>query len=177
MSIFASRLRCSSLVSGLLAAALLCSGCAASFGPSANVGFGVDLDRPEMRQFAVASGMTEVERDVRIASGPPDRREVTPVLMWTGIGVGTVAAGASVGFGIAGYVAKNQLADGYAGGGLNGEQRDDLITKGERRNNLAVATASIAVIGYALAVVSAAVDWNRCGPLAKKKRHCREAGR
>lgn len=169
----------SPLTAVLVAGSLVTTGCAGLLGPSpsAQVGTGVavDLTRPEMRDFHVASAMTEVERDGRIdAGGQPERKPVTPALFWTGIGIGSVASAAAIGFGVAGFVTKNQLADGYSEDGLTEGERDDLVARGEAMNALTITAVSVAVLGFGLSVISAGVDWNRCGPLATKKRRCRE---
>jgi hypothetical protein len=167
------------LLAGLTAAALVSTGCAGlggASGPGAGVGAGVaavDLDRPEMRQFAVAN-MTELERDVRIETGDRKYEGLTPALFWTGITVGTATTAGAIVFGVLGFTTKKQLNSGYEGDGLTLDERDRLVSKGEGYNTAAVALTTVAVISYALAIVTYGVDWNRCGPLVRKskKRHC-----
>ncbi len=157
------------------AGALLVSGCAGITSPSA--ASHVDLDSPAMRRFAVAN-MTDMERDVRLETGSrKGGKEVTPALFWTGITAGTVGAIGGIAFGAAGYVTKTRLNDAYYDGtGLTGDEHDRLIKNGETFNTLAIAFTALSVVGYALAVVTYGVDWNRCGPLVAKKRRCKELG-
>ncbi|EDM77063.1 hypothetical protein PPSIR1_19509 [Plesiocystis pacifica SIR-1] len=159
------------LSAALVSMASTSGGCALlGEGASAGTATAVDLDAPVLDGFAVAS-MTDLERDVRIETGKPDRKPVTPITFWTGIGLGAAMSAASIGFGVAGYVAKNDLADAYAGdASLTEEQRDDLVSRGEAYNTTAATTAAFAAMGFAMALVSYAVDWNRCGPLVSGKR-------
>jgi hypothetical protein len=161
------------LLAGLTATMLVSSGCVGlgSGSPSATVGL-VDLDRPEMQGFAVAS-MTDIERDVRLETTDKRREKLTPALFWSGIALGTVGAVGGIAFGTAGYLNKRELTDGYASG-ITMDDRDALVSRGQTFNSLAVAMSTIAVLGYALAIVTYGVDWNRCGPLVIKneKRRC-----
>ncbi|MFO7567849.1 MAG: hypothetical protein R6X02_34735 [Enhygromyxa sp.] len=138
----------------------------------------VDLDSPAMRDFPVAA-MTDMERDVRLETGTRRNQPLTPALFWTGIGVGTLGAVGGITFGVMGFVAKNQLNDAYYDGGGTGltvAERDRLVNNGELYNGLAIGMTALSVLGYALAIVSYGVDWNRCGPLVEKKRRCKELG-
>ncbi len=166
-----------SLSASLTAGALLVSvaGCAGISSPGA--ASHVDLEAPVMRQFAVAN-MTDMERDVRIETGSrSNKKQVTPALFWSGIGLGTLGAVGGLGFGVAGYVTKNRLNDGYYdGSGLTVAEQEELIRNGELFNTLALTFTALSVIGYAVAIVAYGVDWNRCGPLAENKRRCRELG-
>ncbi|PRQ01194.1 hypothetical protein [Enhygromyxa salina] len=166
---------CQAVFAGLTALTLVASGCAGLVSPGGAGLHAVDLDRPEMQQFSVAS-MTQLERDVRIETGDRDRPKLTPALFWTGIIVGTAGAVGSVSFGVAGFVTKNQLKTGYQDDGLTVEDRDALVNRGEAFNTAAMATAAAAVLGYALSIVTYGVDWNRCGPLVHKRRRCKELG-
>jgi hypothetical protein len=152
------------LLSALVAAALASSGCALT---SSTAAF-VDIDRPELSQFAVAA-MTDMERDVRLETGSRDKGEkLTPALFWTGIGVGTATSVGAIAFGVVGFVTKNQLSDGYEGDGLTEGDRDQLVSRGQAANSVSVALTTVAVISYALSIVTYGVDWNRCGPLVRK---------
>jgi len=162
-----------------LTAALVSTGCAGltTARTDAVALSAIDLDRPEMRQFAVAS-TTDLERDVRIeTSGDKRRREkLTPALFWTGIVLGAAGTAGSIGFGVAGSVTRNQLSDGYGGDGLTVDDRDALVSRGEGFDSAAIGFAAAAVIGFALSIVTYGVDWNRCGPLVRKRRRCKELG-
>lgn len=165
------------LSAALSCASLTSTGCASwTVGADTGLYEAVDLDRPEMRQFAVAT-MTDMERDVRLDTGGEAKNEkLTPALFWTGIIAGTVGAVGGIGFGAAGYASKQQLNKGYESGGLSVEDRDGLVSRGEAFNASAIAFTTLAVLGYSLAVVAYGVDWNRCGPLVHKKRRCKELG-
>jgi hypothetical protein len=168
--------RLAPITAPITAAALLLSvsGCAGVITPGASGH--VDLDSPAMRSFAVAS-MTDLERDVRIETGSrkPTGKPVTPPLFWTGIGLGTVGAVGAIGFGVAGLMAKNDLNNAYYdGSGLTRSEQERLVERGETFNTMTYTFVAVSVIGYALALVAYAVDWNRCGPLAEKRRRCKQ---
>lgn len=170
----------SSISAVITAFVLAATGCAGLSSPGLSPGASghVDLDSPSMRQFSVAQ-MTTIERDVRLETGErePKRRKATPAVFWSGIGVGTVGAIGGVAFGVAGFMAKNQINAGYEpGSSLTLAERDRLARNGEKYNTLAISFTALAVIGYALAIVTYGVDWNRCGPLAEKRRRCTERG-
>jgi hypothetical protein len=167
-----------SLLAGLTATMLVSSGCVGLSSGSASAGVAlVDLDRPEMQGFAVAS-MTDMERDVRLETSDKRREKLTPALFWTGIAVGTVGAVGGVAFGVAGYVTKRQLNDEYEAG-LTVDDRDAIISRGQAFNGVAIAMTTVAVLAYSLAIVTYGVDWNRCGPLVlkSKKRRCADASK
>ncbi len=175
----ASRRRRATLALTLAASlvSLSTTGCA-SLGPDTTVFAAVDLDRPEMQQFAVAA-TTDLERDVRIDTGDESKNEkLTPALFWTGIVLGSVGAVGGIGFGAAGYATKQSLNSGYEDGGVTVADRDAAVNRGEAFNTAAVAFTTAAVLGYALALVTYGVDWNRCGPLVRKskKRRCKDLG-
>ena len=152
----------------------LATGCASAFGPGpSSTIHAVDLDAPQMRQFAVA-GMTDLERDARLETSDRERSKLTPTLFWAGIITGTVGAVGGIAFGVAGYTTKATISDGYNGEGLTLAERDDLASQGRAFNASAVAFTAVAVVGYALALVTYGVDWNRCGPLVRRhaKRRC-----
>jgi hypothetical protein len=157
----------------LTALALVSGGCV-GLGASGPSVASIDLERPEMQQFAVAN-MTDLERDVRIETG--ERREsgkLTPALFSTGITVGTATAAGAIAFGVLGFINKGKINDGYESGGLTIDERETLVSQGEGFNTAAEILTAISVIGYALAIVTYGVDWNRCGPLVhkSKKRRC-----
>lgn len=136
----------------------------------------VDLDRPELQQFEVVRSMTTLERDVGIETGKPRSREITPPLFWTGIAVGTLGAVGTIGFAVAGRVAKDRLNGMYADGTATLEDRNQARERGDLWNSLAITTGVLMAVGYAVSIITYGVDWNRCGPLAPKKRRCRQSG-
>lgn len=157
------------------ATTLLASGCAGLVeGPRV---VAVDLDRPEMQRFDVVRSMTTLERDSRIDTGSEARsRSVTPPLFWSGIAVGSLGAVGTVGFAIAGRMAKDDLNAMYEEGSGSLEERNRIRDRGETWNALVVTSAALMAAGYALALITYAVDWNRCGVLAEKKRKCKATG-
>lgn len=164
------------LVSLLVGAAVAVTGVGCgSLGAEFSSVHAVDLEQPQMQQFAVAA-MTDLERDVRIESSDRKREKLTPVLFWSGIAVGTAASVGAIAFGVLGFVTKGKLASGYEDGGMTVDERDQLVNRGEAYNTTAVVMTSVAVISYALSIVTYGVDWNRCGPLVEKKRRCKELG-
>jgi hypothetical protein len=166
-----------SLLAGFTATTLVLGGCASlDLGPSTSFA-AVDLDRPEMRQFPVAS-MTDMERDLRLETSDRGGEKLTPALFWTGISLGTVGAVGGVAFGVLGYTTKRELIDNYQSG-MSYDDRDTLSQRGKTWNALAVAMTTVSVLGYALAIVTYGVDWNRCGPLVLKneKRRCADVNR
>jgi hypothetical protein len=163
-----------SFAAALTAGALALSGCAGLVAP-VEMHY-VDLDSPAMRQFPVAA-MTDMERDVRLETGTRRNEGLTPPLFWTGIGVGTLGAVGGITFGVMGFITDRQLDNGYYdGNGMTVAERDRMVRNGELYNGLAIGMTALSVLGYALAIVTYGVDWNRCGPLVEKKRRCKELG-
>lgn len=156
------------------------AGCAGLFPGSggAGTGVGVDLSQPEFQDFDVAKASTQLERDVRVETGGDNKYDKLPTgIFWAGIGVGTFMAAGAIGFGVAGYVVRNDLSDYYnQGGGITQAEGDDLRDRGNLYNDVAIAGATLAVISYAAALIAYGIDWNRCGPLVEKKRRCKELG-
>lgn len=114
-----------------------------------------------------------MERDVRLETGSRKSETLTPTLFWSGIAVGTIGAVGGISFGVLGFVTKNELNDAYTqGSGLTVDERDKLVSRGELYNGLTIGLTALSVLGYALAIVTYGVDWNRCGPLVEKKRRC-----
>jgi hypothetical protein len=159
-----------SCIAALTAVALSVSGCAGLETPGTMAY--VDLESPAMRQFPVAS-MTDVERDVRLETGTRKNEKLTPALFWTGIATGTVGAVGGITFGVLGFLNKRELNDAYLNNtGLTLAEYTKLSDNGTLYNTLAKTFTAIAALGYALAIVTYGVDWNRCGPLVQRNRHC-----
>jgi hypothetical protein len=155
------------------ATALFSTGCASLVAQPRVVA--VDLGRPELQQFDVVRSMTTLERDAGIESrSSPRGREITPPLFWSGIAVGTIGAVGTVGFSVAGRVAKDRLNGMYADGSATLEDRNQARDRGELWNGLAITSGVLMAVGYAVAIITYGVDWNRCGPLAPTKRRCRD---
>lgn len=159
------------------ATTLLGTGCA-GLGLSGS-GFGqptivaVDLDRPEFQQFDVVRSRTSLERDARLEDGDERSRSITPPVFWSGIAVGSLGAIGTLAFSVAGRVAKDRLNDMYTDGSATLAERNQIRDRGETWNGLAIASGAVMAIGYAVAIITYGVDWNRCGVLSAKKRHCR----
>jgi len=110
-------------------------------------------------------------RDPSLDDSAASKRKVTPPLFWTGIAVASLGAVGTIGFGIAGRVAQKKIDDGFDEG-MTRAELDDLESRGETWNTLAITSASIGIAGAVLAMVVYGVDYTRCGPLAPKKRRC-----
>lgn len=104
-----------------------------------------------------------------IDSGPGNRRPVTPVLFWLGIGLTIVGGVGTIGTASAGYATKRQISDGFATS-MTADELHNLNKRGEALNKASIAAAAITVIGAVLALTSYGVDYTRCGPLAPKRR-------
>jgi hypothetical protein len=105
-------------------------------------------------------------RDTSLDGSAPKKRDVTPPLLWTGVALASVGAVGTIGFGIAGRVTQEKIDDGFDEG-MTRAELDDLESRGETWNALAITSASIGIAG-----VVYGVDYTRCGPLAPKKRRC-----
>jgi hypothetical protein len=122
---------------------------------------------------------TEFEREGRDTSlddSDTKKRNVTPALMWTGVALASVGAVGTLGFGIAGRVTQGKIDDGFEDG-MTRKELDDLESRGETWNTVAITSASIGLAGAVLAMVVYGVDYTRCGPLAPKKRRCADRRR
>ena len=158
------------------ATVLLGTGCASLVAQPRMVA--VDLDRPEMQRFDVVRSMTTMERDARIETGSDKRsREVTPTVFWSGIGIGTLGAIGTVGFAVGGYVQSQRLNDLHAADSGSIDEREQIRSRGKLFDNLLITSGFVMAIGYTIALVTYAVDWNRCGAMVehKQKRRCKEA--
>jgi hypothetical protein len=154
------------------ATTLLASGCAGlGFGEPTRVA--VDLGRPEFQHFDVVRSQTSLERDLRLEDGDTRSRAITTPLFWTGVAVGTLGTIGTLGFAVAGRVSKDKLNDMYADDTGTLVDRNQIRDRGELWNSLAITSGVLMAVGFAVAAVTYGVDWNRCGPLAPKKRQCR----
>jgi len=100
---------------------------------------------------------------------PRERRPVTPVLFWLGIGLTAVGGAGTIGTAAAGYGTQRQISSDYRGS-ANAEDVHTLERRGAALNKATIAGVVVTVIGAVLALTSYGVDYSRCGPLAPKRR-------
>jgi hypothetical protein len=100
--------------------------------------------------------------------------KVSKPLFWTGMILGLVGAGMAIGFGTLGGVSERQIEKGYDEG-ITRAERDKLKDRGELSNSLAAAGAAIGTIGFSWALITAGIDYSRCGPLSKQRKCKKEA--
>lgn len=115
-------------------------------------------------------------QDTSLEDSGPKKRNVTVPLMWTGVALASVGAVGTIGFGIAGRVTQKKIDDGFDEG-MTRAEHDDLESRGETWNTLAITSASIGIAGAVMALIVYGVDYTRCGPLAPKKRRCADRAR
>jgi hypothetical protein len=103
--------------------------------------------------------------------GEPDKRQrARKALFWTGIVFTAIGGAGTIGFAAAGEGTENQLANGYEDGTLTRARDDQLRTRGEIMNGLAIGSAGLTLVGIAFAAIAYGVDYTRCGTLAKRRR-------
>lgn len=100
---------------------------------------------------------------------PRERRPVTPVLFWLGIGLTAVGGAGTIGTAAAGYGTQRQISSDYRGS-ATAEELHTLERRGAALNKATIASLVVTVIGAVLALTSYGVDYTRCGPLAPKRR-------
>jgi hypothetical protein len=106
----------------------------------------------------------------------PDKGQRARVgVFWAGIALTAAGGGSTIAMAVTGEATQKQLTDGYADGSLTRAREEQLTGRGELVNKLAVASATLALIGVALAAIAYGVDYTRCGKLAKRRKKCREA--
>lgn len=154
----------------LLTLSTACAGFAPQTGvtidPRLNVGNMGARNSYELRNGLVARADAD---STTPDSGPRERRPVTPVLFWLGIGMTIVGGVSTIGTASAGYATQRQIADGLSGS-LTTDELSRLNKRGDSLNKASIAGAAITVIGAILALTSYGVDYTRCGPLAPKRR-------
>ena len=104
-------------------------------------------------------------------TAPPARkRAVTPILSTIGV-IGAAALGAgAVTTGAVSYGLRRKIDNAYFGDGLSYDEYAKLKTRGENLSDATWALSLGAFAFAAMALISYAVDWQRCGPLAPKRR-------
>ena len=100
---------------------------------------------------------------------PRERRPITPVLFWLGIGLTAVGGAGTIGTAAAGYGTQRQISGDYRGS-ATAEELQTLERRGAALNKATIAAMVITVIGAVMALTSYGVDYTRCGPLAPKRR-------
>lgn len=100
---------------------------------------------------------------------PRERRPITPVLFWLGIGLTAVGGVSTIGTAAGGYATQRQLSDDYRGSASTDEIQT-LERRGSALNKATIASVVVTVVGAVLALTSYGVDYTRCGPLAPKRR-------
>jgi hypothetical protein len=115
---------------------------------------------------------SDTEREGRIAAAdePLNPRAIKGAF-WGGVIASAFGGAMTVGFGAAGSVASNKLADEFDAGITRADQ-ESMASRGETYNALAVTGASLLVTGLAVAAITYAVDATRCGPLRQKRETC-----
>jgi hypothetical protein len=108
--------------------------------------------------------------------GEPDKRQRTrTALFWTGIALVAIGGAGMIGFSSIGEATEDKLLKGYDDGSLTRARDDQLRTRGELMNGLAIGSAGLALVGLAFSAIAFGVDWTRCGTLAKRRRRpCRD---
>jgi hypothetical protein len=99
------------------------------------------------------------------------RAKATPALFWTGVALGGLGTAGTLGFATAGKVVERKIDDGYDDG-FSSARHDELESRGETWNALAITSLSVGLVGLVLAATVYGIDYTRCGPLAPTRRRC-----
>ncbi|MGB1014350.1 MAG: hypothetical protein ACPG4T_09480 [Nannocystaceae bacterium] len=170
--------RASALVVGL---SLVASGCAVantSFRPVTDArlqGIGNLGARTNFElQTAVASnaGSTGSDTDDR---GPKRKKSITPALFWSGIIIGAIGTGATIGVAAAGFATERKISNSFDDG-ISMADHQQLVDRGKTLNTISIVTTAVALAGWVMAIGTYGYDYTHCGPLAPKKRQCASAG-
>jgi len=122
----------------------------------------------ELRNASPIAGRADASAPVD-DSRPRERKPVTPILFWLGIGLTVVGGVGTIGTAAAGYGTQRQIS-GDLRETLSADEFHTLERRGEALNKATIAGAVITVIGAVLALTTYGVDYTRCGPLAPKRR-------
>lgn len=104
------------------------------------------------------------------AAPPARKRAVTPILFTIGVIGASVLGASAVTTGAVSFGLRRKIDDAYFNGGLSYDEFDRFKTRGERLSDATWGLSLGAFAFAAMALISYAVDWNRCGPLAPKRR-------
>ncbi len=106
---------------------------------------------------------------------PNRKKSITPALFWSGIIIGAIGTGATIGVAAAGYATERKIDNSFMDG-ISGEDHQTLVDRGKTLNKVSIATTAIALAGWFMALATYGYDYTHCGPLAPKKRKCDELG-
>lgn len=141
-----------------------------------------DLPLPDRRLASIGSLGARSNFEIRTlyaapeqpppADAPPParKRAVTPILFTIGVIGASLLGGSAVATGAASYGLRRKLDNSYFDGGLSLDDYDRIKTNGERLSDATWGLGIGAFAFAAMALISYAVDWQRCGPLAPKRR-------
>jgi hypothetical protein len=122
----------------------------------------------ELRNASAIAGRADVTVPVD-DTRPRERRPITPVLFWLGIGLTAVGGVSTIGTAAGGYATQRQISSDYRGS-ATADEIHTLERRGETLNKATIASVVVTVVGAVLALTSYGVDYTRCGPLAPKRR-------
>jgi len=122
-------------------------------------------------QTAVASN-TGAPGDDR---GPKRKKSITPALFWSGIIIGAIGTGATIGVAAAGFATERRISNSFDDG-ISKADHQQLVDRGKALNTVSIVTTAVALAGWVMAIGTYGYDYTHCGPLAPKKRQCASAG-
>jgi hypothetical protein len=132
---------------------------------------------PGATTSATSPPPTDMQPDAPLDDpGEPDKRQrARTALFWTGIALVAIGGAGIIGFSAIGEATEDKLHNGYDDGSLTRARDDQLRTRGELMNGLAIGSAALAIVGLAFSSIAFGVVWTRCGKLAKRRRRpCRD---
>ncbi len=106
---------------------------------------------------------------------PKRKKSITPALFWSGIIIGAIGTGATIGVAAAGFATERKISNSFDDG-ISGADHDKLVDRGKALNKTSIVTTAIALTGWIMALATWGYDYTHCGPLAPKKRQCKSAG-
>lgn len=142
-----------------------------------------DLPLPDQRLASIGSLGARSNFEIRTLYSAPEqpppadqpaparKRAVTPILFTLGVIGAAVLGGAAIGTGAASFGLRRKLDNSYFDdGGLSLDEYTRIKTNGERLSDATWGLGLASFAFAAMALISYAVDWQRCGPLAPKRR-------